>query len=177
MAISKEKKERLVSDYQEKFSRSKAILGADYRGLTVVQMGGLRNELRSQGCEFLVAKNTLIKLALERAGLPVPESLLEGPTAIGVCYQDIVVPAKTLANYAKEMEQFSLKGGVLGRSRIGPEDVVTLSNLPSREVLVAQLLGGMQAPMGSLVGTLNRVIQGLANVLNARAGQLKPEAA
>jgi large subunit ribosomal protein L10 len=178
LAISKEKKKELVAAYSEKFARSRAILGADYRGVTVAEISDLRNELRKQDCEFLVTKNTLAKLALKEADLPVPKSLLDGPTAMGVCYQDVAAPAKILADFAKEADSFSLKGGLLAKAEMSPEDIVMLSELPPREVMLSQLLGNMQAPVGGLARTLSGVVQGFANVMNARIDQLeKAEAA
>jgi len=174
LAISKEKKKELVASYAEKFGRSKAILAADYRGLSVAQIGKLRNELRGQACEFLVAKNTLARLALEEAKLPALDGLSEGPTAVGICYEDAAAPAKTLADLAADLDEiFQLKGGLLRGKAISAADIVALSKLPSREVLLAQLLGNMQAPVGGLARTLQGVIQGFANVVNARKDQLE----
>ena len=178
MAISKEKKRELVASYSEKFARSRAVLGADYRGLSVAEISNLRNELRKQDCEFLVMKNRLAKLAFKEADLPIPEALLEGPTAVGVCYQDVVAPAKILANFAKEADGLSLKGGLLARTEMSPEDMILLSKLPSREVVLSQLFGNMQAPVSGLARTLRGIVQGFANVINARSDQLeKAEAA
>ena len=173
MAISKEKKQELVAGYSEKFARSRAILAADYRGLTVADISALRNKLREQDCEFMVVKNTLAKLALQEASLPVPQAFLEGPTAVGVCYQEVVAPAKTLTSLANEVEVFSIKGGILGRSEIDPEDIVVLSQLPSMELLLSRLMGQMQAPVGTFVRGLNGIVQGLANVFSARIDQLE----
>ncbi len=177
MAISKEKKEQVVSELTEMLARSKATVIADYRGLTAAQMGELRNKLRPLDSRFLVAKNTLILRSLEEASLPKPEDLLQGPTALGICFENIREPLKAIMEFAKETEFLAIKGGLMGERIISPAEVKTLSEMPGVDVLRAQTLAGLQSPMSGLVGLLDSVLSGLLYALDARAEQLGEAAA
>lgn len=173
MAISKEKKQELVKSYTEEFSRSRAAFLTDYRGLSVAEINQLRNEMREVGSGYHVVKNRLVKLALREAGLPVPEELLRGPTAIGFCYEDVIAPAKILTEYAKESKVLTIKGGILGEKVIDVQVISSLADLPSRDVLLAQLLSGIQSPIAGLVNVLSGTLRGLVTVLKARADQME----
>lgn len=177
MAISKEKKEQVVTELTEMLARSKATVIADYRGLTASQMGELRNKLRPLDSKFLVAKNTLILRSLEEASLPKPEDLLQGPTALGICFENISEPLKAIMEFAKETDILAIKGGLMGERIISPADVKTLSEMPAVDVLRAQTLAGLQSPMSGLVGLLDSVLSGLLYALDARAEQLGEAAA
>ncbi len=173
MAISKEKKQELVKSYVEAFSRSQAAILTNYSGLSVAELNRLRNKMRETGSGYHVVKNRLVKLALQEAGLPVPEELLQGPTAIGFCYEDVVTPAKVLSEYAKESKELTIKGGFLGERVIDGQGILSLADLPSRDVLLAQLLSGVQSPIAGLVNVLSGPLRGLVTVLKARADQLE----
>jgi large subunit ribosomal protein L10 len=173
LAISKEKKQELVKNYVEEFSRSQAAILTDYRGLSVAEINRLRNKMREAGSGYHVVKNRLVKLALREAGLPVPEELLQGPTAIGYCYEDVIAPAKVLTEYTKESKMLTIKGGILGDRVIDVEAISSLADLPPRDVLLAQLLSGVQSPMAGLVNVLSGTLRGLVTVLKARADQLE----
>jgi large subunit ribosomal protein L10 len=173
LAISKEKKQELVKSYTEEFSRSQAAILTDYRGLPVTELNRLRNKMREAESGYHVVKNRLVKLALREAGLPVPEELLQGPTAIGFCYEDVVAPAKVLTDYAKESKVLTIKGGILGERVIDVQDISALADLPPRDVLLAQLLSNIQSPMTGLINVLNGTLRSLVTVLKARADQLE----
>lgn len=173
MAISKKKKQELVKSYTDKFSHSQAAILTDYRGLPVTELNQLRNKMREVGSGYHVVKNRLVKLALREAGLSVPEELLQGPTAIGFCYEDVVGPAKVLTEYAKESKVLTIKGGILGERVIGVQDISSLADLPPGDVLLAQLLSGIQSPIAGLVNVLGGALRGLVTVLKARADQLE----
>jgi large subunit ribosomal protein L10 len=173
LAISKEKKQELVKSYTEEFSRSQAAILTDYRGLPVTELNRLRNKMREAESGYHVVKNRLVKLALREAGLPVPEELLQGPTAIGFCYEDVVAPAKVLTDYAKESKVLTIKGGILGERVIDVQDISALADLPPRDVLLAQLLSSIQSPMAGLINVLNGTLRSLVTVLKARADQLE----
>ena len=173
MAISKEKKQELVKSYAEEFSRSQAAFLTDYRGLPVTELNRLRNRMREAGSGYHVVKNRLVKLALREAGLPVPEELLQGPTAIGFCYEDVIAPAKVLTDYAKDSKVLTIKGGMLGERLIDVQVISSLADLPSRDVLLAQLLSGIQSPIAGLVNVLSGTLRGLVTVLKAHADQLE----
>jgi large subunit ribosomal protein L10 len=173
LAISKEKKQKLVKSYAEAISRSQAVILTDYRGLPVTELNQLRNKMREVGSGYHVVKNRLTKLALREAGLPVPEELLRGPTAIGFCYKDVVAPAKVLTEYAQESKILTIKGGILDERVIDAQAISSLADLPPRDILLAQLLSGIQSPIAGLVNVLSGALRGLVTVLKARADQLE----
>lgn len=173
LAISKEKKQELVKSYAEAFSRSQAAIMTNYSGLSVAELNRLRNKMREAGSGYHVVKNRLVKMALGEAGLPVPEELLQGPTAIGFCYEDVIAPAKVLTEYAKESKVLTIKGGILGERVIDGQVISSLANLPSRDVLLTQLLSGIQSPIAGLVNVLSGTLRGLVTVLKAHADQLE----
>lgn len=176
MAISREKKEELVSLYTDLLSNSKAAILTDYRGLTVADINQLRNKLRETQGEFHVIKNRLMKLALKKAGLPVPEDLLEGPTATGFCFDEVPTMAKVLVDFSKESQTLVVKGGLLGDRIISADEVKALAELPSREVLFAQVLGAIQAPASGVAGAIAGSIRSILYVLKARVEQLEKQA-
>lgn len=173
MAISREKKEQLVGDLTDKLSRSKALIMTEYRGLNSAEMNKLRNKLRETDTGYHVVKNRLMKLAMEQAGLPWDQSLFDGPTAVGFCYEDAPGPAKILVDLAKEATTFSIRGGMLGERRVSEAQVSDLATLPSDEVLIAQVIGGIKAPVAGLLSVLSAPLHNLVNVLDARSRQLE----
>ena len=176
MAISKERKGELVADYTDNLKRSEAIIFTDYHGLRVKDLERLRRQLWETKSNFRVIKNTLMERALQDAGLAVPEEILIGPTAIGYCFEDAATVVKTLADFAKETGGLTFKGGLLDTRFIGVEDIRTLATLPPRAVLLARVVGGIQAPISGLVNVLAGPVRGLVNVLQARADQLESAA-
>jgi large subunit ribosomal protein L10 len=177
LAISKGKKQELVADYEEKLRRSAAIILTDYQGLDVAGISELRARLRAVGTGYHVIKNTLVARALEEAELPELASLLDGPTAIGFCYEDAQPAARILVEFAGDGGTFALKGGLLGERVLSSGDISRLATLPSREVLISQLLAGFQSPMVGLANVLTGPMRGLMTVLKARADQVQSEQA
>ncbi|MBN1661707.1 MAG: 50S ribosomal protein L10 [Anaerolineae bacterium] len=171
MAITKEQKVEMLADYKDKMSRSQAIILTDYRGLTVAQISDLRRSLREVDSVFQVIKNTLFELALEQSGLPVPTQQLDGPLAVSYCLADAPPVAKILREFAASTDILVIKGAIVGTTILDASAVASLADLPPREVLRAQLLGAIQGPMGSLVGTLNAPLRELVQVLHARSEQ------
>lgn len=176
MAITREKKETLVSEYVERLRRSQAFIVTEYRGLTTKQVENLRRELRGCESDFAITKNTLFARALTEVGLPVPESLLTGPTAVAFCFNEVSAPAKVLTKFAKDSKILVLRGGMMGTTVFDNEGVQTLITLPGKDQLRAQVVGMLQAPLSGLVNVLAGPIRGLLNVLNARIGQLEQAA-
>jgi len=172
LAISKEKKQQLVAELREMLTRSKAVVISDYRGLRANQMAELRNRLRPLHSRFLVAKNTLVLRSLEELGLPKPEEMLRGPTALGLCFEDISEPARLIIKFGKETRMLSVKGGLLGNRVIDAQQVQTLAELPAQEVLLAQTVATLQSPASGFMGMLDGALRGLLYVLSARAEQL-----
>ena len=177
MAISRAQKEQMVADYVEKMGNSQALILTNYRGLSVADMGDLRRKLREVDGVFQVVKNTLFMRALEEVGLPVPPEHMEGPLAVGYCLGDAPPVAKAIMDYAKEMDLLKIKGAILGTNLLDLDGVKGLADLPPREVLLAQLVGAVQGPMGSLVSTLQAPMRELVQVLQARSEQGQEEAA
>jgi large subunit ribosomal protein L10 len=166
----------MVAEYGDKLRRSEALLVAEYRGLTVKQVETLRRELRATNSELMVAKNTLLARALTDAGLPAPESLLSGPTAVTFCFGELTAPAKTLLKYARDTKILVLRGGMVGQLVFDEVGLQELSELPGREQLRAQVVGVLQAPLAGLVNVLSGPVRGFLTVLNARIGQLEQAA-
>jgi len=173
LAITKEKKNELVADYSERLAQSQAVIFTDHRGLTVKAQEALRRQLWESESSFQVVKNTLLSRALQNAGMSVPEEVLTGPTALGYCYEDAAAVVKILTQFAKETDVLTFKGGILRGQYIGPSQVLALGALPPREVLLAQVLGSIQAPITGVVNVLAGTLRGLVNVLQARADQLE----
>ncbi len=177
MAISREKKETIVNEYVDKLRRSQAVIVSEYRGLTTKQMQGLRRDLRGAQSELAVSKNTLIARALSEVGLPAPDKLLSGPVAVTFCYEEVAAPAKVLTKFAKDSKIMVLRGGLMGQSVFNEAGVQSLTELPGKEQLRAQVVGTLQSPINGLVNVLAGTVRGFMNVLNARAAQLEQPSA
>jgi len=174
--ISRERKTQIIDKLREDFSKCSIGILTDYRGLSAQEATALRRRLRDSGIEFRVVKNTLARFAAERAGKEELISSFDGPIAIAFGYSDIVEPARALADYIDSSKaSLSIKGGFLSDRLLTAEDVKTLSTLPPREVLLAKVLGGMQAPISALVSHLATPIRGFIGLLQARIQQLEGE--
>lgn len=170
----KEKKAQIIDSLQQVFSRCSVGVLTDYRGLSAAEMTGLRRQLREAGIEFKVVKNTLARFAAERAGKEELLSFFEGPVAIAFGYGDITEPARLLVTYIEGSKvSMSIKGGFLPDRLLTSEDVATLSALPSREILLAGVVGGVQSPISALVGCLNAPVVGIVGALQSRIQQME----
>ena len=138
----------------------------DYRGLTFAEATELRSRLRGADARLRVVKNTLAKIAAADAGVEGLDDLLQGPTAIVYCHGDPVRAAKTVQDFIKEKKKAAIRGGRLQRSLLTAADVERLAALPNREQLIAQVVGGVSAPLRGLVSVLNGPIRGLVMVLS-----------
>jgi len=165
--VNKEAKGKVVSELSELLKSSKATFVADYRGMDVEAVNKLRGELRQLGVDYRVAKNTLLKLAAKGTDAECLNALLQGPTAVAFASEDPVAPAKVLADLAKASKFFELKGGVMGSQALSVDDINALAELPSREVLLAKVLGSINAPVSNFVGVLAAVPRSLVQVLAA----------
>lgn len=162
-----EKKKAVVEELVEKLQSAQSFVLADYRGLTVSQDTELRNSLRNANVEYKVYKNTLIKLALDKIGITGLEEHLKSPTAVAISTEDVVAPAKVLSEFAKKFDKLEIKVGAVEGNVIDQQGIKDLADLPSKEVLVAKVLGGLNAPIAGFVNVLNGNLRGLACVLNA----------
>ncbi|WP_119066837.1 50S ribosomal protein L10 [Rubrobacter indicoceani] len=168
--MNREEKAQVIDRIAGKLQSGSAVL-VDYQGMNVAQSTDLRRRSRESGVEFIVAKNTLTRMAAEKAGVNGLNDYLVGPTAIAFS-EDPVASAKLMAEFAGLVESFDLKAGLLdGGTILGEADVVALSKLPSREQLIAQIVGGIGSPLTSFVTVLNNTIQGLVVALGQIAEQ------
>ncbi len=175
-AVSREKKAQVIGRLQETFAKCSIGILTDYRGLSVSEITALRHRLRESGVEYRVVKNTLARFAAERASRADLVGSFIGPVAIAFGYGDVVEPARALADYIRTSRlELPIKGGFLADRLLTSGEVTTLSRLPSREVLLARVLGGMQSPIISLVNCLTAPIGGVTRVLQARIKQLEGE--
>ncbi|MFC1939961.1 50S ribosomal protein L10 [Chloroflexota bacterium] len=172
--MSREKKTQIINGLQEAFSKCSIGIFTDYRGLVTSDMTTLRRKLQESESEYKVVKNTLARFAAERAGLDNMVDYLEGPIAIAFGYGDITAPAKVLASYNRDPQStLNIKVGFMGNRVLTTEEVMTLSTLPSREILIARVLGQMKSPVSALLGCLTTPIRGIIGVLQARMKQLE----
>ena len=172
--MSREKKAQIIDQLEEIFAASSLGILADYRGLSAPELTRLRRSLRERGVEFRVVKNTLARFAVERAGKDELVGFLDGPTALACGHGDVTEPAKALADYIRTSKiTLNIKGGFLGDRLLTAEEVLILSALPSREILLAKIMGGMQAPILILLSHLTAPVRGLMGVIQARIQQLE----
>jgi len=171
---SREKKTQIIESLQQLFSQCSIAILTDYRGQSANEMTRLRRRLGELGIDYKVVKNTLARFAAQRAGREELASLFEGPVAIAFGYSDITKPAKALADYiGTSKATMSIKGGFLPDRLLTTEEVTILTTLPSKEVLLARVLGGMQSPISALVGQLTAPMRGIIAVLQAKIQQLE----
>lgn len=160
-------KEAEVAEIQEKIEKSQSVMFLDYRGLNVAEVTELRNKMREAGVEYKVIKNTMIRRAAEKAGIEGLDDVLEGPTAVAFGYADPVAPAKILVDFIEDTKKTSLKGGVLTGKAMSEAEIKNLASLPSKEELIAKMLGSLNAPITGLVMALSGIPRNLVYALNA----------
>ncbi|QNO14801.1 50S ribosomal protein L10 [Alkalicella caledoniensis] len=164
---AREEKALVVAELKEKFSSVQGAVITDYRGLDVARVTKLRAKLREAGVEYKVIKNTLAKLAIEDSELSTLSEHLQGPTAVAFGYNDPVAAAKILSDFAKDNKELEIKAGIVEGKVIDFAGVKALADLPSREVLLAQALAGIQAPVTGFVNVMQGNLRNLAYVLEA----------
>ncbi len=174
--MSREQKTEIIDRFKDTFSRCSIGILTDYRGLSNSEITALRRRLGDSSVEYRVVKNTLARFAADRAGKTKLAGSFVGPVAIALGYGDVTEPAKILVDYISTSKSaLTIKGGFLGDRVLTSEEVSTLARLPSREILLAKLLGGMQGPIAGLVYCLSAPITGVARVLQARIKQMEGE--
>ncbi len=165
-----EQKKAVVESLAEKMKNASSGVLVDYKGINVENDTKLRRELREAGVEYAVVKNTLLRFAVSKIGFEALLPVLEGTTALAVCANDPVAPAKILNAYAKKSnDKFKIKAGFVEGRIIGAPEVTALADLPPREMLVARALAGFNAPVSGFVNVLNANLRGLVVALNAIA--------
>lgn len=161
-----EQKQMVVNEIYQKIDQAMLVVFTDYRGLNVDEMTELRNKLRAPGVEFIVLKNTMIRFALEKAGNAEVAAHIIGPNAVVFSNDDPVGPAKILFDFAKTHKNLEVKIGILEGQMITADKIKKLADLPPRDVLLATVLGTMQAPITSFVRVLNANLTGLVRTLD-----------
>jgi large subunit ribosomal protein L10 len=167
-----EKKVATVAELSEKLNRAQLTIVADYRGLTVADMQGLRGQLRPIGAEMQVAKNSLTALAARQNGQEAIEPALAGPSALIFVYGDMAGSAKVVSDFARTSRILTVRAGLLGKRMVSPEQVTSLATLPPREQLQAEALGALVGPVTGLLGLFNSVASSLVSILDQQAQKL-----
>jgi large subunit ribosomal protein L10 len=169
--MNREQKTAVVEEIAEQIQSAQAIFAVDYRGISVAQAAELRARLRETDARFKVVKNSLSERAADKAGADGLKPLLVGPTALAFVQGDAALAAKALNDAARQLNLLDFKGGMMNGAALTADDVRSIARLPSREVLNAQLVGTIAAPISGLVRTLNALIAGVAIQLQAIADQ------
>jgi large subunit ribosomal protein L10 len=169
--MNRDQKTAVVEEIAGQLQDAEAIFAVDYRGISVDQVAELRTKLRAADARFRVVKNSLSERAADKAGMDNLKPMLVGPTALAFVKGDAAVAAKALNDTARQLNLLDFKGGVLNGSTLSADDVRSIARLPAREVLYAQLVGTVAAPLTGLARGLNALIGGLAIQLQAIADQ------
>lgn len=168
-------KAQTIDELTEMLQNSKGAVLLDYRGLDVAAIQALRRSLGAEDVEFHVAKNTLLRIASERADVSVAPGLLTGPTAVAFGMRDEIAPARLLTQFTRTNRVVHIKGGIIGGRSMTADEIGRVAELPGREELLARLLGAIQAPMANTLAVLQapaREVAGLAQALvDARGGE------
>jgi len=162
-----QEKQQIVEDLRDRFAKSAIIVLTDYKGLDVAAMNDLRRRLRAEEIEYRVVKNTILTRASADNDGDLIKDFFKGPSAVALGFDDPIAPAKILAQFAKDHEQLEIKVGVMGGKVLDPTAITALAKLPSREVLLGQLLAVLNAVPTSFVRTLAEVPRSFVNVLAA----------
>ena len=157
MNKNRQLKEAKVAEIKEKLEKAQSVVLADYQGLSVEEDTMLRKSLREAGVEYKVYKNSLVTLAANELGLGDLVQYLEGPVSIAFGYEDATAPARILHGFAKDHKKLELKAGVVDNVVYNTEEVEKLATIPSKEVLIAKLLGSFKAPLSNLAYLLNAI--------------------
>lgn len=165
--LTLDEKKVLVEDLHEKLQKATIVILTDYKGLKVEEINDLRRKLKAAGVEYQVVKNTVLRRASEKTETAVASDYYKGPTAVVMSYDDPVAPAKILSEFVKSNEKMAIKIGAMKGSLLTADKIMALSKLPSREVLLSQLLSALIGVPTALVRVLNAVPGQLVNVLSA----------
>jgi len=172
MAVTRQQKELILADLIEKFKTSKSVMFSKNTGLSVQETQDLRGTLRDNGVSLHVAKKTLIRMAAKEAGYTeIPDEALEGPIAVAFSFEDEIAAASIIYKVSKANDKLTLTGGILDGDVFGPEKAVQLASIPSREELLAKLVGSMKAPISGFHGVLHGVMRQFVGTLQAVVDQ------
>lgn len=162
-----------VQEIMNRIEGAKSIVLVDFKGINIQEVDELRNRMRNANVDYFVAKNTYVKIALQKLGIEALNDVLVGPTAVAVCKEDEVAPARELAKFKKDVmedKEFpSFKAGYIGDQFFAVTDLEALAKLPSREELIAKMLSSFNAPISNFVGVLNGIVREFVGVIDAIA--------
>ncbi len=167
LVVATAQKREMVENIKAMLPEAKATLVTNHTGLNVEEINGLRNQLKKEGVEFHVVKNTLARIAANETGYECLNAYLEGPTAIAFVKNDPVIATKLLVKFIKEHKKLVLKGGLLEGKVISAEEIRAVADLPPREVLLARLAGAMMRPLNDMASVLSGPIRSFAYALQA----------
>lgn len=172
-----ESKKEIVAQMIETLKNAQAGVLVDYCGLTVEEDTDLRNKLRAAGVEYKVIKNTLTRFAAKEVGFDELDPVLNGPTSLAVSYDDPIAPAKVIADFAKGNEKLEIKSGFLDGKVISLDEIKQLANTPSKDVLIAKIMGSLNSPISALVRTLQAIVDNGVELSEIEAPKKEEEAA
>jgi large subunit ribosomal protein L10 len=164
---TKSQKKSLIKDWSEKIKTAKAVVFSNFKGFPVKEMTALRRELRKAGVEMKVLKKTLLAIALKEAGVEIDAKKMEGQISLAVSQTDEIAAAKIVFRAAKTNENLKIVGGLLGQKEMSAEEVNALAIIPSKEELLAKLVGSLKAPIAGFVNVLTGNLRGLVQALRA----------
>ncbi|TAK95406.1 50S ribosomal protein L10 [Patescibacteria group bacterium] len=165
--LTKDQKKKIVVELTEQVKKAKALVFVDYKGVSVKDISELKRELRKEGVLMKVTRKTLFDIALRESGIELSTKQMEGQVAMTVSEQDEVAPAKILAKFSKGNDKLKILGGVLEAKVLSAEDVKALAKLPSKDEMLAKLVGTINAPVSGFVNVLAGNLRGLVQVLKA----------
>lgn len=169
MSNNRELKGQVVAEIKDRFERAGSVVMVDYRGINVEDVTKLRKQFRDAGVEYVVLKNTLVKRALAELNIEGMDAMLEGPSAFAFGYEDPVAPAKVIKDFVAKTksEHVKVKGGLVDGKVIDIKGVNALADLPPKEVLIAKMMGSMNAPITGFVGVLSATLRSLVYAVEA----------
>jgi len=171
MPLNKTQKQKILDALAEKIEKQKAIVFADFKGLKVKNLSLLRKEMKKKECELKVAKKTLISAALKAKNIEADVKKMEGEIVLGFSYKDEISPFKLLYEFSKNNENLKILGGLIGKEVISKEKAVVLGQLPSRDELLARMVGSLASPISGMVNVLQGNLRNLVYVLSQIKGQ------
>lgn len=171
-----EAKKATVQEIREKLESAQSLVLVDYKGLNVSEVTDLRKKCRDAGVEYKVYKNTMLRFALHEIGIEGLDNYLEGTNAVAFGYEDPAAAARIVNNFAKDNNKLEIKVGLVDKDIFNIDQVKQLASLPTKEVLIAKVLGGFNAPLQGFANVLNGTIKGLVVALGQIAEKKQSEA-
>lgn len=165
MALTKLQKQKIIDDLKTKIEKQKSIVFANFKGLKVKDLSNLRKEMKEKDCELKVAKKSLLSLIFKQKKIDVDIKKMAGEIALGFGYKDEILPFKTLYDFSRENENIKIIGGLIGKDIFDKEKALELGQLPSKQELLARLVGSVSSPLSGMVNVLQGNIKGLMYIL------------